>query len=96
MEKTTINAVWELITNVIKFPNARICKHLVAANLLSFLESQGVAVDYDLANAIVVADDVNHYSKIVIVNESGCDASKNSENGSAADIPPFCDSPQPL
>lgn len=49
--------IWRMIENAIKFPYPQICKHLVAADLLSLLEQYGVVVSEELAKAIVSADD---------------------------------------
>jgi hypothetical protein len=42
---------------LMKFPYPTICRHLVAANLLSTLEEHGYPVSKELARAVVGADD---------------------------------------
>lgn len=50
-------AVLGLIIGLIQFPRPQICRHAVAADLLSALEAEGLAVTRELADAIVGCDD---------------------------------------
>lgn len=45
--------VWELLRRIIAFPSSQICKHHVASDILSVLQTNDVA----LAEAIVNAND---------------------------------------
>lgn len=47
----------ELVAQLLNFPHPKVCKHYVAANLLSILEKHGVPVSDDLAKAVVDGDD---------------------------------------
>lgn len=46
-----------MIKRLIEFPYARICKHSIAADLLSLLNDHGYLINEDLADAIVNAKD---------------------------------------
>ena len=56
---TTIQpqALIELAENLLRFPQATICVHHVAASLLSILVQSGVDISSDLAAAVVGGDD---------------------------------------
>jgi hypothetical protein len=49
--------IMAMIAGTIAFPYPKICKHLVAADLLSLLEEHGFPVTTELAGAVVNADD---------------------------------------
>lgn len=49
--------VLRFIRNVIDFPYPQICKHLVAGELLSVLETHGLVVPAALSRAVISADD---------------------------------------
>ena len=49
--------ILKVIKELIEFPDSKICKHHVAATLLSLLEAKGYKLDNDLVKAIVDADD---------------------------------------
>lgn len=42
---------------VMRYPFGQVCKHLIAANMLSDMEELGFVVTYDLACAVVRCDD---------------------------------------
>lgn len=42
---------------VLRYPFAQVCKHLIAANMLSNMEEIGFDVPHDLAKAVVQCDD---------------------------------------
>jgi hypothetical protein len=46
-----------LIGELMKFPHPQICRHAVACDLLSLLESKGWTCPVELAKAVVEADD---------------------------------------
>lgn len=46
------NDIYKLVLATIKFPNSQICKHFVALDLLSLLQSKGVSLDEELVDAI--------------------------------------------
>jgi len=45
------------VKRAIEFPYPQICKHMVAADLLSLLEERGLPIPEELAKAVVQADD---------------------------------------
>jgi len=51
--------ILRIIQRLMQFPYPQICRHLVAADLLSLLEEYGMEVSSDLAKAVVGADDEN-------------------------------------
>ena len=57
MEKQLQKDLLKAIRNAIAFPYSQICKHVVAADLLSVLEKHGVEVSKELADAVVSAND---------------------------------------
>ncbi len=46
------------IRETIEFPDAKVCKHFIAANLLSLMEENGYPLSNALAAAIVGGDDI--------------------------------------
>jgi hypothetical protein len=52
-----VTDVFAFISKVISFPQPQMCKHLIAADLLSLLIKHGIEVSSDLAEAVVGADD---------------------------------------
>ena len=56
-ESIPLSALYGQIKRIIQFPRAQVCKHLVAADLLSMIEENGNSVSEELAAAIVGADD---------------------------------------
>jgi hypothetical protein len=49
--------ILNMVRNLMKFRYPQICRHLVAADLLSLLDSKGASVSADLADAVVNAND---------------------------------------
>lgn len=45
------------VKRALEFPFPQICKHMVAADLLSLLEERGLPIPDELAKAVVQADD---------------------------------------
>lgn len=57
MDKKLEKDLFSFVRNAIDFPYPQICKHSVAADLLSLLEKHGVPISKELADAVVQADD---------------------------------------
>lgn len=57
MVPITADDIYQYIERLIRFPDARICRHAVACDLLSLLEQHGHTLDVDLVKAVVDADD---------------------------------------
>jgi hypothetical protein len=51
------SVLWRAIRVLLNFPYPQICRHSVAADLLSILEEHGVPVSAELASAVVRAED---------------------------------------
>ena len=47
----------ELMKDIIKYPDARICKHYIACLLLEILEKNGLEISNNLAEALVQCND---------------------------------------
>lgn len=56
-EETVKLAIYLFIRKIIKYPHAHICKHYVAIELLSLLESLDYTLDSQLVDAIISGDD---------------------------------------
>ena len=52
-----VSALFHLVKQLVEFPGAHICKHLAAADVLSFIEAHGGHVSRELAGAVVDAED---------------------------------------
>lgn len=52
-----VEDVLKEIKRLIEFPNATVCKHYAASNLLSMLESSGYELTDRLVSSVVNADD---------------------------------------
>jgi hypothetical protein len=53
------SVVFGMIASLLRFPFPTVCRHLVAADLLSALEEAGLGIPQELARAVVAADDEN-------------------------------------
>ena len=53
----TVKDILNIAKKTIEFPYSRICKHLVASDLLSLLVQKGYNVPESLAESVVKADD---------------------------------------
>ena len=53
----TTKDILEMIKGLLIFPHPQICRHYVAANLLSLLEKRGWKCSNEFAKAVVDADD---------------------------------------
>lgn len=62
MEKSLEKDLLKAVLGVIDFPCSQICKHLVAADLLSIMEKHGVKVSEELAETVVSAHDDEAYA----------------------------------
>lgn len=51
------SAIVDAIRDLLTFPYDRVCRHYVACNLLSVLESHGIVITEDLARSVVECDD---------------------------------------
>ena len=49
--------ILDLVKRLLNFPEPKICRHYVAANLLNILEESGYPISQELAGAVVNADD---------------------------------------
>jgi hypothetical protein len=47
----------KLVENLLRIPAPRICRHLVACDILSMLESNGFKIPVELAQAVVSCED---------------------------------------
>ena len=50
-------ALFENVLKTIQYPNATVCKHYVAANILSLMEKHGVPISKEMAYAVVNGED---------------------------------------
>ena len=57
IDKATEMRLWALIRQTLSYPQPLVCKHLLAADLLSLLESSGVAIESVLAKAVIESND---------------------------------------
>lgn len=57
MTNKEIEALDNLVKELVAFPFPQICKHLAACRVLETMESLGVEVSKELAAAVVKADD---------------------------------------
>lgn len=58
------------IEGLLRFPFPQVCRHLVAADLLSLLEECGASVSEELAHAVVRAEDEEALDLLPALKES--------------------------
>jgi hypothetical protein len=60
----------DMMADLIRFPAAHVCKHYVAANILSLLEKNGIAISNELARTVVNAEDEAALIELAILREN--------------------------
>ena len=80
MKPIEANDILSVIHKMLTFDYPTICRHYIAAELLSLLESKGVPVTNDFARGVVNADDALAISELKKLEEKlKCDLTVNEK-----------------